>query len=415
MSDTKAALHVEIPDDILELINRKANILIHGRAGTGKSTILRAITAKYQNSIVLSPTGIAALNVGGQTIHSFFGLGFGLLQPKDVRSCYRQKHLLEKHPIIIIDEVSMVRSDVFTAIDVSLRKTLGVKRPFGGLQIILLGDTGQLPPVVVSNEKAFFLDGTSMFFRSQSYTDAAFEHIELNHVYRQTHAGFIEFLTRIRNHTVTPRDMQDFNARVSVCNTDESLGNHIILCLTNRAAEEVNASRYQEIQSPEHVYHANITGSIAERDFPTAESLKLKCGTKVLMLRNDSDGRWVNGTMAVVSKLLPRQIWVTIKGKEYEVTKEVWEKFKYDVSGQAIRKTVAGSFEQFPLKLAWAITVHKSQGMTLSRFHLDLSTPPFEHGQLYVALSRAEGLDSISLSRALEMTDVKVDKSLLLT
>lgn len=415
MPETRRDVHAGIPEDIQDLIERKSNILIHGRAGTGKSTILRAITAKYHNSVVLSPTGIAALNVGGQTIHSFFGLGFGLLQPKDVRSCYRHRSVLEKHPIIIIDEVSMVRSDVFTAIDISLRKTLGVKRPFGGLQIILLGDTGQLPPVVVTNERSFFPDGTAMFFHSSSYIEASFKHIELNHVYRQTHAGFIEFLTRVRNLSVTPQDIQDFNHRVSVCATDESLGDHIVLCLTNRVAESVNVSRYQEIQSPEYTYHATITGSIAERDFPTSDCLHLKCGAKVLMLRNDPEGRWVNGTMAVISKLQSRQVWVTIRGREYEVTKEKWEKFKYEVSGKTIHKTVAGSFEQFPLKLAWAITVHKSQGMTLSRFHLDLSTPPFEHGQLYVALSRAEGLESISLSRPLQMTDVKVDRSLLLT
>lgn len=406
---------VAVPDNILTLLQQRKNILIHGRAGTGKSTILRAITAKYPNSVILSPTGIAALNVGGQTIHSFFGLGFGYLQPKDVRACARHRSVLEKKPLIIIDEVSMVRSDVFTAIDISLRKTLGSQRPFAGLQVVLVGDTGQLPPVVVTNERPFFPNGSAMFFSSLSFSEAMFEHVELTHVYRQTHLGFIEFLTRIRNGSVTQRDLGDFNTRVRTCSTEDSSADNIVLCLTNRAAEDVNTTHYNNIVSEEFTYHANVTGSIAERDYPTAGTLKLKCGTKVLMLRNDSEGRWVNGTMAVVSKLRPRQVWVKINNNEYEIDKETWEKFKYDVQGQAIRKVVAGSFEQFPLKMAWAITVHKSQGMTLSKFHLDLSTPPFEHGQLYVALSRAQSLEGITLSRELQISDVKVDRNLLLT
>ena len=406
---------VAVPDNILTLLQQRKNILIHGRAGTGKSTILRAITAKYPNSVILSPTGIAALNVGGQTIHSFFGLGFGYLQPKDVRACTRHRSVLEKKPLIIIDEVSMVRSDVFTAIDISLRKTLGSQRPFAGLQVVLVGDTGQLPPVVVTNERPFFPNGSAMFFSSLSFSGAMFEHVELTHVYRQTHLGFIEFLTRIRNGSVTQRDLGDFNTRVRTCSTEDSSADNIVLCLTNRAAEDVNTTHYNNIASEEFTYHANVTGAIAERDYPTAGTLKLKCGTKVLMLRNDSEGRWVNGTMAVVSKLRPRQVWVKINNNEYEIDKETWEKFKYDVQGQAIRKVVAGSFEQFPLKMAWAITVHKSQGMTLSKFHLDLSTPPFEHGQLYVALSRAQSLEGITLSRELQISDVKVDRNLLLT
>ena len=408
-----AATH-DIPDNILARAKARENILVHGRAGTGKSTILRALTERFKNTVVLSPTGVAALNVGGQTIHSFFGMGFGYLQAKDVRSCTRQRAVLAKRPTLIIDEVSMVRSDLFEAIDVCLRKTLNVQAPFAGLQVMLLGDTGQLPPVVVGNERDFFPDGSAMFFRSPSFEAARFAHIELNHVYRQSHAGFIEFLSRVRNKQATLRDISDFNDRVSVCGTESLQGDDIVLCMTNRSADDFNQRQYAAIRSPAFTYQASVSGAFSDREYPTQEELNLKVGAKVILLRNDSEGRWVNGTTAVVSRLTARQVWVTIKGVEREIPKGKWEKFKYEARGDSVTKTVAGSFEQFPLKLAWAITVHKSQGMTLDRFHLDLSTSPFEHGQLYVALSRARGLEGVTLSRQLRADDIKVDPRLLL-
>lgn len=404
-----------IPSDILAHIRNGDNLLIHGRAGTGKSTLLRAITEAFSKTVVLSPTGVAALNVGGQTIHSFLGMGFGFLQAKDVKSCSRQRQVLSKRPILIIDEVSMVRSDLFSAIDICLQKTLNNTRPFGGLQVILLGDTGQLPPVVVGSERDFFPDGSAMFFRSPAYIAGRFRHIELSHVYRQNHAGFIEFLSRVRSKTVTQRDIHDFNARIRVCDTDSVRGDNIVLCMTNRAADEFNYRQYEAIHSPAFTYTASVTGAFSDKEYPTQEELSLKVGAKVILLRNDPEGRWVNGTTAIVSRLTARQVWVKIQDIEREVTKGKWEKFKYESRGDAVHKTVAGSFEQSPLKLAWAITVHKSQGMTLDSFHLDLSTSPFEHGQLYVALSRARDLAGITLSRQLRDDDVRVDQRLLLT
>lgn len=405
-----------IPKRIRKGIEAGRNLLIHGKAGTGKSTILRAIVTAYPNAVVLSPTGIAALNVGGQTLHSFFGLSFGFLTPRDCKSATRQLKILTKRPLIIVDEISMVRSDVFAAISIVLRKTLDSNKAFAGLQVIALGDTGQLPPVVVEAEKQFFKNSSPMFFNAREYERAWFQHIELDRVYRQNNAQFVEFLSRVRDNSVLAEDIEGFNARVRIEDTDDIAEDSegTVLCMTNRTADNVNQTQYRKLDTPEFCYEARVSGSFPEREFPTAETLCLKVGAKVVILRNSGDGKWVNGTMAIISRLEPKTVFVRIGDEEHELAKETWEKFKYVDGLEGVRKTVAGSFEQFPVKLAWAITVHKSQGMTLDSFHLDLSTPPFEHGQLYVALSRARRLRGITVSRELMETDIKVNEDYLL-
>lgn len=415
-SEEREAALAMIPARIRKGIEAGRNLIIHGKAGTGKSTILRAIVAAYPNAVVLSPTGIAALNVGGQTLHSFFGLSFGFLTPRDCKAAIRQLKILTKRPLIIIDEISMVRSDVFAAISFVLRKTLDSNKAFAGLQVIALGDTGQLPPVVVEAEKQFFKDSSPMFFAAREYERAGFQHIELEHVYRQNNAQFVEFLSRVRDNSVLAEDIDGFNARVRIEDTDDvsESDDSVVLCMTNRTADTVNQTQYRKLDTPELRYEARVSGAFPEREFPTSETLCLKVGAKVVILRNSGDGKWVNGTTAIISRLEPKAVFVRIGDEEHELAKETWEKFKYVEGLEGIRKTVAGSFEQFPVKLAWAITVHKSQGMTLDRFHLDLSTPPFEHGQLYVALSRARRLSGITVSRKLMETDIKVNEDYLL-
>lgn len=408
----------EIPIGIRKALKSGRNIFIHGKAGTGKSSILRAITTKYPNTVVLAPTGIAALNVGGQTLHSFFRFDFGFLEPKDVNACPRKFKVLKTNPILIIDEISMVRSDVFAAIDKSLRMTLMTSKPFGGLQIVLLGDTGQLPPVVTYSEAQFFSKGDEMFFRSPAFEAGKFLPIELKTVYRQSNPRFVSFLSRVRTDRVRERDLEWFNSRVEIVKTRKLDPERecAVLCMTNAEADNVNHSKYEALPGPEFCYEARVSGQFSEKEYPTADVLRLKPGTRVVMLKNNKNGEWVNGTMAVVSRLDKYSVFVTIKQKEHELEPEVWEKYSYEASSTGgVTKSVVGSFKQYPIKMAWALTVHKSQGMTLERMHMDLGSRVFAHGQLYVALSRARKLKGVSISRALDDSDVVVDSKLLWT
>jgi ATP-dependent exoDNAse (exonuclease V) alpha subunit len=397
-------------------VKKGRNLLIHGKAGTGKSTMLRNIVDKIPNSVVLSPTGIAALNVGGQTIHSFFGFSLGYMQKQQVRGCTRQIPILEKSPLLIIDEISMVRSDIFDAINISLQKALGNIWPFGGIQVLLFGDTGQLPPVVGSSESHLFREDNVMFFMSDSYKNGDFEKIELEHVYRQSNYEFVDILSKLRTRTIKYSEFTDFNGKLNVRGTSEvlNINDCTVLCMTNRVADEFNIVKYNEINSPEFQYKASITGVFSEKEHPTQETLCLKVGAKVVMIRNDKEHRWVNGTIAVVSKLDSYKVWVKINGVETDVSPETWEKCKYTANNKEVIREVVGSFKQVPMKLAWAITTHKSQGMTLPKVHIDLQHPPFEHGQLYVALSRAREIEDISLSRPLVPTDVCTNKNFII-
>lgn len=393
---------------ILNYIKKGKNLLIHGRAGTGKSTILREIVSKIPNSVVLAPTGIAALNVKGQTIHSFFGFSLGYLIKSDVKGCFRQLPILEKMPLLIIDEVSMVRSDVLEAMSLSLQKAMAMYLPFGGMQVIMFGDTGQLPPVVGQSEASLFADNSAMFFMSNAYKEGGFEKIELTHVYRQNNYDFVNILSKIRSRVISYREFNDFNNSLRVCNTLDVLNidDCSVLCMTNRVADDFNNMKYDEIKSKEYSYKANISGTFSEKEYPTLETLNLKVGVKVVMIRNDKNHRWVNGTLAVVNSLSGSKVCVKIGDMEEEVSPELWEKYKYTVVKGEVTREVVGSFKQLPMRMAWAMTVHKSQGMTLPKVHVDLYHPPFEHGQLYVALSRVRDMNDISVSRPMVPSDV---------
>lgn len=409
-----------VPKRVRKLLQAKVNnIILHGAAGTGKSTILRAITKHNKNSIVLAPTGIAALNVGGQTLHSFFGFGFGYLDPTRVKGCPRNFEVLRKRPLIIIDEVSMVRADVFNAIDKSLQLTLGNRLPFAGLQVLLLGDTGQLPPVVNNDEQEFFAEsGSEMFFNSPSYVNGNFKHIELETVHRQTNAVFIDFLLKVRERSARTCDLDWFNSRITVTSTQKYFKNleedSTVLCMTNARADMYNENMYDKLTTPEVIYTAQVSGRFNESEYPTHEDLRLKIGTKVVLLKNAKNKTYVNGSVGIISKLERDHVFVTLNGVECKVEQETWEKYAYVDTPDGIEKQTIGKFKQIPVRLAWAVTVHKSQGMTLKRFHLDLERRSFVHGQMYVALSRARSVKGISMTRELEKSDILVDRSKLL-
>lgn len=401
------------------LLNKSNNIMLHGAAGTGKSTILRAITKHNKNSIVLAPTGIAALNVGGQTLHSFFGFSFGYLEPSSVKGCPRNSVVLAKRPLIIIDEVSMVRADIFNAIDLSLRRTFGTKLPFAGLQVLLLGDTGQLPPIVVESEEQFFQEpGSEMFFYSEAYKHGKFKHVELEKIHRQTSTVFVDFLLKVRDRSVKNKDIDWFNEKVEITSTRDyfktATDDSTVLCMTNARADMYNSNMYDKLTTPEVTYTARVSGRFNESEYPTHEELDLKVGAKVVLLKNAKSKAYVNGSVGLVSKLEPDCVYVVVKGIECKVEVDTWEKYQYVDTATGVEKQTIGSFKQIPVRLAWAVTVHKSQGMTLSKFHLDLDRRPFTHGQMYVALSRARSVKGISMTRELEKADILVDRNKLL-
>lgn len=392
------------------------NLFITGRAGTGKSTLLRMIRDKLQeDAIVVAPTGLAAVNVGGQTIHSFFGFPPRLIAPDDIRRS-RNGRVMRKMRFLIIDEVSMVRSDVMWAIDQSLRINRGrSKEPFGGVRLLLFGDLHQLPPVVRGGEEAAHLyetyDGPFFFSVSALTEGNGTELLELKTVFRQTDLTLVEILNAIRDGSAGPHEIDTLNQRVGPIRTLAEGREYVILTPTNEAANRINLAYLNALAGEEHVYEAGVIGEFNQKAQPTEAALVLKEGAKVILLRNDPDGRWVNGTVATISKLSAKQVWVEIDGRKYEVEEASWEnrRYAFDQAQEKIVETVAGTFKQFPLRLAWALTIHKSQGLTLEKIYVDFGRGTFAHGQAYVALSRCRTMQGLSMARPLRPDDIKFD------
>lgn len=396
------------------------HLFITGRAGTGKSTLLRCLREIVADQgIVLAPTGLAAVNVGGQTIHSFFGFPPRLIRPDDIRRS-RNGRIMRRLRFLIIDEVSMVRSDLMWAIDQSLRINRGRPRePFGGVRLLLFGDLHQLPPVVQETDVAEHLEsnfGGPFFFDVPALRDGAGTTLlELKHVFRQDDPQLIDVLDRIREGEVDEADLELLNARVSPIHTLGQGEQFVILTPTNAAANRINAGYLDALPGRAYAYEAGVTGDFSDSAQPTDSPLVLKAGAKVILLRNDPDRRWVNGTIARVSRLDEKRVWVEIDGKEHEVEPAAWEnrRYAYDQSADKIVETVAGTFKQFPLRLAWALTIHKSQGLTLDKVYIDLGRGTFAHGQTYVAISRCRSLSGLAFARPLRPQDVRFDPAVM--
>lgn len=394
------------------------HLFVTGRAGTGKSTLLRAIRDMItQEAIVLAPTGLAAVNVGGQTIHSFFGFPPRLIRPDDVRRS-RNGRLMRRLKLIIIDEVSMVRSDLMWAIDQSLRVNRGRPRePFGGLRLLLFGDLHQLPPVVQSAEVAEHLDsayGGPFFFQVPALTEGAgMSLIELEQVFRQRDQTLLGVLNRVRDGEATEEDLAVLNERTHAIRTLSEGDAFVILTPTNAAAQRINMAYLEALPGAARPYEAGISGEFNEAAHPTDATLLLKAGAKVILLRNDPDKRWVNGTIARVARLEEKRIWIEVDGNLHEIEPVSWEarRYAFDQGAEKIVENVTGTFRQFPLRLAWALTIHKSQGLTLDRVYIDLGRGTFAHGQAYVALSRCRSLDGLALARPLRPSDILFDRS----
>jgi len=394
------------------------HLFVTGSAGTGKSTLLRYLGQRVAGqAVVLAPTGLAAVNVGGQTIHSFFGFPPRLIGPTDIKRS-RNGRLMRRLKFLVIDEVSMVRSDLMWAIDQSLRVNRGRPRePFGGVRLLLFGDLHQLPPVVHEAELAHHLEsahGGPFFFSVPALREGAGTHLlELREVFRQREPELQEVLNRIREGEADERDLAILNARVKPIRTLCEGDPFVILTPTNAAAQRINLAYLEALPGAPKAYEAGITGDFSENAIPTDPTLVLKAGAKVILLRNDPDKRWVNGTIARVSRLAERQVWIEIDGQEHEVEPVSWEnrRYTYDQTTEKIVESVAGSFKQLPLRLAWALTIHKSQGLTLDMVYIDLGRGTFAHGQTYVALSRCRSLAGLTLARPLRTADILFDRA----
>lgn len=406
LSDEQAAVY-----DAIE--NTREHIFVTGRAGTGKSTLLNHLSWNTSKQIVIcAPTGVAALNVGGQTIHSLFRLPIGLIADHDIEQNGELRKLLNTIDTLVIDEVSMVNADLLDAIDRSLRQARQRKNEaFGGVQVVLFGDPYQLAPVPGDpEERAYFRDHyrSMWFFDAHVWNEATLRILELAFIHRQNDSAFKEMLNAVRHGRVTAEIAGALNAAgARPVPTD---GGAITLATRNDTVSRINKVELERLPGKVKTAKADVTGDFGGRQFPADEALELKAGAQVMFLRNDSEQRWVNGSVGVVTKIRDT-VFVEIDGEEVEVQPTVWEKYKYSYSQitKELKKDIVAEFQQFPLRLAWAVTIHKSQGKTYDRAIVDLGSRVFSAGQTYVALSRITSLEGLYLSRPLRPADIIVD------
>ncbi len=394
--------------DLLEHTDQ--NVFLTGKAGTGKSTFLQYFRTHTQKSVaVVAPTGVAALNVSGQTIHSFFRLKPSFVNADDIKPI--RNPMLKKLDLLIIDEISMVRADVFDGINKSLQLARRSTAPFGGVQVCIIGDLFQLPPVVANHEKEFFAQyyASPFFFATEGYAQADFQTIVFNTIHRQQDEAFIGILNAIRAGDCPPAMLSLLNARVQARAVPAP--GTLVLCSTNNLAERINEVRLGALAASARTYSGTLQGNFGlqgER-LPAPESLMLKAGAQVMFVRNDPEGGWVNGTIGIVEHLGDDVIRVRVGDVVHDVEQEKWKTISYEFSEEQDRiiEKPLGSYSQFPLTLAWAITIHKSQGKTLERVIIDLGTGAFAAGQLYVALSRCRSLSGIALKQPVTQADIR--------
>ena len=410
--------------DLLE--NTSKNLLITGRAGTGKSTLLDYFRKKTgKKVVVLAPTGVAAVNVKGETIHSFFRFkpNTTLQKIKKIKS-QKLSQIYQEIDTIIIDEISMVRADLLDCVDTFLRLNgKDPDSPFGGIQMVFIGDLYQLPPVVLRKEKEIFNSfyKSFYFFAAKVFEHLDMEFVELQKVYRQKDKQFIKLLNAIRNNTISEKDLEIINQKVKPDIDLDNLDYYIYLTSTNKLAAKINHSQLEKINAELHVYHGVVEGKFDEKYLPTDPELKIKVGAQVMLLNNDEYGRWVNGTIGRVVEIINMGeteediIMVELpEGNLEEVYPYKWELFHFQLNPKTknLEAKVIGHFIQYPLKLAWAITIHKSQGKTFERVIIDVSGGIFACGQIYVALSRCRTLEGIILRKPIEKKHIFMDRAI---
>ena len=398
------------------------NLFITGKAGTGKSTLLEYYRANAaERPVILAPTGVAALQVGGETVHRFFGFGIDVT-PEKVRKSRRKPRrpeIYKKLRTLIIDEASMLRADLLDCVDMFLRKH-GPKRgaPFGGVQMVFVGDLYQLPPVVTNSEREIFRSvyATPYFFSASALADGDLEIVELEKVYRQSDAAFVTLLNSVRNDSVDDADVAHLNARVNPAFEPPDDVFFISLTTTNRNADRLNASKLASLPGTRSVSIAEISGDFGREQYPTSTELAFKAGAQVMMLNNDSMGRWVNGSLGVIESVA---VWdegrhgVTIRLRDWHAAVEVephtWEVIRFVLQAGELSSEPVGRFTQLPFRLAWAVTIHKSQGKTFDNVVIDLERGAFAAGQTYVALSRCTSFEGIVLRRPVKRSSIRAD------
>jgi len=406
--------------------NTSQSVFLTGKAGTGKTTFLHYIRNNVdKNVIVAAPTGVAAINAGGVTLHSLLQLPFEPFIPNfegkkklDYHFKLRRSkiEMLRELDLLIIDEVSMLRADLLDAIDYMLRRYRNIQQPFGGVQMLFIGDMFQLPPVVQAQEweqmKHYY--PSPFFFHALALADHTPLYIELKTIYRQQDQLFINILNRIRNNCATPQDLQTLNQRYNPTFKLPEKDRYVVLCTHNYKADRINGEELLRLTTKEFVFKGEITGDFSENSLPTEHELVLKEGAQVMFVKNDAGEhrRYYNGKLATISRLKSDKIEVCFEnGHLMELESEIWNNVRYTLNAESgeIEEEVLGSFQQYPIRLAWAITIHKSQGLTFDRVVIDAGQA-FAAGQVYVALSRCTTLDGIVLFSRITSQSISTDQ-----
>ena len=409
------------------ILNTDTTLFVTGRAGTGKTTLLRYVAESSQkNTVVVAPTGIAAINAGGVTIHSFFKLPFApfipsvieakkLIAGQKMRAEFRS--VIRSVDMIIIDEVSMLRADILDAIDVVLRHYRNSKLPFGGVQMVFFGDMYQLPPVCVNDEWFILKDyyTTPYFFSAKVFEKQEFVCLELDKIFRQRDADFVEILNQVRNNNISKENFNRLNDRYTPDFDLENNQDFVVLTTHNAVSDDINESRLIDIDSKTFIFDAAIKGDFPEYLYPVEQQIVLKKGARVMFTANDHinpERLYYNGKMGTVVELEDNNVYVTCDGEDdpIQVNYETWENntFSYNRKENSVDVKTIGTFTQLPLRLAWAITIHKSQGLTFQKVAIDAANS-FTSGQVYVALSRCTSLDGIVLLSPINSNSIMVD------
>lgn len=422
----------KIAKKLFDLIENSNNsIFLTGKAGTGKSTFIHYFTKKTRKNVLLVAfTGIAAINIGGQTIHSFFRFPLKPLLPQDpdiviFKPFFQKRKILEQTDTIIIDEVSMLRSDILEGLDYSLRMNGGnPNKIFGGKQLILVGDIFQLPPVIdnaneVESELFKMIYESEYFFDSVAYKQLNPETFEFTKIHRQSNEDFISLLNKVRDCSIEIDGIEKLNKRYNPSYTPMPEEFVITLTTNNYLAKSENVTKLNNLPYKSHFFKANITGDFKEDKYPTDPVLELRRNSQIMLVKNDSidkGRRWVNGTIAKMEFIDEEKIEIKLRdGSVHTLQKEIWEnrQYQWDKNKGRITSKVVGTFEQYPIKLAWAITIHKSQGLTFDKVIIDLGSGAFVNGQLYTALSRCKTLEGLTLKSRIQKKDIIIDERLL--